>query len=41
MYFVYMHIVGWESPCALYILIQDLYHLMMACELLETCEVYG
>lgn len=26
---------------ALYILIQDLYHLMMPCESLETCEVYG
>ncbi|MBA0870852.1 hypothetical protein Goshw_017949, partial [Gossypium schwendimanii] len=25
----------------LYILIQDLYHLMMPCESLETCEVYG
>ncbi|CAN4125509.1 unnamed protein product [Withania somnifera] len=23
------------------ILIQDLYHLMMPCESLETCEVYG
>ena len=26
---------------ALQILIQDLYHLMMPCESLETCEVYG
>ncbi|KAF6139964.1 hypothetical protein GIB67_011674, partial [Kingdonia uniflora] len=26
---------------ALLILIQDLYHLMMSCESLETCEVYG
>lgn len=26
---------------ALYILIQDLYLLMMPCESLETCEVYG
>ncbi|MBA0870989.1 hypothetical protein Goshw_019741 [Gossypium schwendimanii] len=29
------------SSSALQILIQDLYHSMMPCEPLETCEVYG